>query len=215
MERIQIGGRRIAGFGIGQAATYVLGREQIPHDAPTGSIVQESPGSPYGTSCTKQADGSWICSNGSVFKAGDLERRGGLTCKSGEIVSGQWGLCVPPDGLALSTIGTILPDGSIKASDGTIVFDGATGKWSLTTMQELQVWVDTIKTVIADPVAATAIGAEAIGKATAQIASSTAKGASEGMSDQLASMLKTITIGAVVVVATVVVGGVVYAIVRR
>jgi hypothetical protein len=182
MEKVQFGGRRVAGFGVGEdLPTYVLGKQSIPDDAPVGSTVRESPGSPYETTCVKQADKSWKCSNGATFVAGELELRGALVCQAGEVVAGRWGLCVPTSGLALSTGNTLLQDGSVKAPDGTIVFDAITGKWSITTQQEIDDTIAAIKETITHPFDTGSKGAFAEGKGIGTIISNAGEGLVTGL----------------------------------
>jgi hypothetical protein len=180
---ISRGGRRVAGFGLGEdpPPVYELGKQSIPISAPTGTIVKESSGSAYETTCTKQANGSWVCSNGSKFAAGDLELRGTLICKTGEIVAGQWGICVPVGGLALSDGNNLLPDGSIKSPDGTIVFDGSTGTWGISDKQKMADMFAAIEQTIGHPIDTISVGSFEIGRTAGTIVGNAAQGAVTGL----------------------------------
>jgi hypothetical protein len=208
MERIQIGGRHVAGFGVGVSpAVYVLGVNVVPADAPVGSIVKNQPGSPYDTACTKGADGNWTCSNGSTFTTDQLQTISSSTCAAGQTFvrgvaikgggsgGGDYfgpGFCVPTNGSKIGDA-TLMPDGSYHASNGWIRDqegtwtrpDGTTiaadGTVDLSVKQQFLDTVAAIEQTIAHPLDTTAKGALAIGRGAGTILSNTGQGIATGL----------------------------------
>lgn len=190
-----IGIGRLPAQGMGQAAapeTYVIGQDRVPFSAPVGSLVREQPGSPYTTTCTKQADGSWQCTNGSSFAPGELETRVWKSCQPGETFVNP-GLCVPAQGLKLSDGTLLMPDGSSHLPSGAILHaDGsytsptgttvsATGQVSLSVADEIASAKDAAWYVVTHPLETAGQGATAIGQGAGRVISNLGAGFAQGL----------------------------------
>lgn len=188
-------------FGVGQPpatataappATYVLGQNTIPANAPVGAIVQEQPGSPYVTTCTKQVDGSWTCTNGSTFAPGQLEHLTSVTCPAGQTFVSP-GLCVPSTGLLLASGATLMPNGSYYMPDGGVLSpdgtyrlpDGTTvspgGQVTMSVSAEISNALAAAEQLALHPFQTGAAGAAAIGQGAGNIAGSAVAGFAQGL----------------------------------